>query len=97
MFSTINSLNTPQYILLALISVIISVFGLFTLKKSQKAWKWAVYIQILVAMIFIANRIIQDKMPNTGLAQHFHIITLISFAVFVLSIFIIGYLANRKK
>ncbi len=97
LFSIINSLNTLQYICLILIVIFISILSLFTLKESQKTWKWLIYILIFVEMIFLSNRIIHDKMPDTILAGCFHIITLISFVVLVFSIFIIGYFANRKK
>lgn len=96
MFHVINSLNLEEYVAFLLIAIVICIAGLFTLKKSQKTWRWGLYVCIILFCMFIAERIISEYMPGSDLAQIFEALALASFPVFFVLIFIIGFYANRK-
>lgn len=97
MFTLINSLDTVPYIGLLVVAILLDIYAFFTLKGEDKAWRPICYVCAIEEILLIVNRIIQDNMPNTDLAKVFHILTLISIAMLIISIFIICFLANRKK
>lgn len=97
MFYIINSMSLVEYILLMVVTIIILIIGRITLKESQKTWKWACYIGIITCCFIIAQRLVSEYMPGTVLAEVCHILMLIGLPIFVVSVFIVGYFANKNQ
>lgn len=97
MFHIINSMSLTEYVIFLIVAIVIDIVGLIKLKESQKTWRWAHYLCIILFCFFIAQRVVSEYMPGTTLAEICHILMFACFPVFWVIMIIIGYYANRDK
>ncbi len=97
MFHIINSMSLAEYVIFLIAAIVLCIVGLFILKESQKTWKWGYYICIITFCFYIAQRVVSEYMPGTTLDEICHILMFASVPVFVVSIMIVGYFANKNQ
>ena len=97
MFHIINSMSLTEYVIFLIAAIILCIAGLFTLKESQKKFKWINYLCIILFCFLIARRVISEYMPGTTLDEIGHILMFASFPAFWVIVIVIAYYANRDK
>ncbi len=96
MFHFINSLNPSTFIGLLLLAIFLGVFALIKHRKEKAPWKTVLCVAIVEMIILIINRIIKEYKPDTLLYQISLIVTLVFGGIFLISIFIGAYIAQKK-
>lgn len=97
MFHIINSMSLTEYVIFLTAAIILCIVGLFTLKESQKNFKWINYLCIILFCFLIARRVIAEYMPGTTLAEIGHVLMFAGFPAFWVIVIVIAYYANRDK
>lgn len=103
MFTLINSINLPTFLILVVCAIIACLIGWAQLKhqKSEwKNWKWGYFSCIILFVILGIYRVIQEKSFNPFVKEiNFWIIAIVGLIFFVtyMAIFIILLIRNKNR
>ncbi len=97
MFSIINSLDTPSYI--SLILFIITALTIYLIKyKTNKPGRIVIGCEIIPMIMLIVTRLLEEYRPyDTLLCKISRITTYVSGGVFFIVLFVMAYIAKKKR
>ena len=97
MFSIINSLDTPSYI--SLILFIITALTIYLIKyKTNKPGRIVIGCEIIPMIMLIVTRLLEEHRPyDTLLCNISRIATYVSGGVFFIVLFVMAYIAKKKR
>ena len=97
LFSIINSLDTPSYI--SLILFIITALTIYLIKyKTNKPGRIVIGCEIIPMIMLIVTRLLEEHIPyDTLLCKISRIATYVSGGVFFIVLFVMAYIAKKKR
>ena len=97
LFSIINSLDTPSYI--SLILFIITALTIYLIKyKTNKPGRIVIGCEIIPMIMLIVTRLLEEYRPyDTLLCKISRIATYVSGGVFFIVLFVMAYIAKKKR
>lgn len=97
LFSIINSLDTPAYI--SLILFIITALTIYLIKyRTNKPGRIVIGCEIIPMIMLIVTRLLEEYRPyDTLLCKISRIATYVSGGVFFIVLFVMAYIAKKKR
>ena len=97
MFSIINSLDTPSYI--SLILFIITALTIYLIKyRTNKPGRIVIGCEIIPMIMLIVTRLLEEYRPyDILLCKISRIATYVSGGVFFIVLFVMAYIAKKKR
>lgn len=98
MYYIVSSMSFPTYIVVALIALILAIYGIYEMhtKKPGHPMIWMLPFAIVADIFLIAYRCAIEYSTNTTLHKFINITTIASLVIFIISFIVTFIIADKK-